>query len=269
MNFVVRKVCWVCLALLGLFAWGQSTEAGIYVENLTLTVPDGGLIGHPVYFTASATARLDEVEQEEKDAGSTVWWRFEWWFRAPQPPTDPGPADYDGGWSTTSVGGACYTYESDSDLPSKLVLVRATVKIEESYGNSSQSRTINLFKLLLVPVPTGNTPDLASGCMCINAQEDYKKAKWQATVLPTGNSATITKDEGPVVVPTLENVTDQQVVQVNAPASGYGAYSLDIALNGHSQLHVSCSGGLTFRFSAEAALPTGETGDLTVETGMC
>jgi len=247
---------------------GGSAQGGIYVENLTLTTPGGALIGEPAFFEATATARFDGVEQEEKDAGSTVWWKFEWWFRAPQPPADPGTPDYTQGWTLSSYSGTSYCYENDTDMPSKLVLVRATAKIEESTANASASTTVNIYKLALAAVATGNTPDLDYGCMCINAQQQYKKAKWKATVLPTGNSATVTGYAGePVVVPELTNVTDQQVIEVTAPASGTGEYSLKISLNAHPELYVDGTGGMTFRFWAESANATGETGDLTVATG--
>ena len=155
----MRKSCWVaalCLGGLMLCLSGGGAQGGIYVENLTLTTPGGALIGEPAFFEATATARFDGVEQEEKDAGSTVWWKFEWWFRAPQAPADPGTPDYTQGWTLSSYCGTSYCYENDSDMPSKLVLVRATAKIEESTANASASTTVNIYKLALAAVATGN-----------------------------------------------------------------------------------------------------------------
>ena len=143
----MRQYCRIgalCLAAVVLTIWGGSVyvQAGIYVENLTLTVPDGAILGQSASFTASASARLDGLEQQEHDAGSAIWWKFEWWYRAPQPPNDPGTADYDTGWSLSSTSNVWYTYNLSTDMPSKLVLVRATAKIQNSSASATASATV-------------------------------------------------------------------------------------------------------------------------------
>jgi hypothetical protein len=81
-----------------------------------------------------------------------------------------------------------------------------------SYKKASDSMILDVkaFSVGLEAVPSGNKPELESGRICLNAQPEYKKAKWKVTVLPEGTTATVTPVSGGVIVSDGAHLTNDQ-----------------------------------------------------------
>jgi len=96
-------------------------------------------------------------------------------------PTVKGPAE----GSLTSSGGTLTATE-----PGYVIV---TTYWEPPKGNAGEeemnaSATATVVFVNLEPISAGNNPDISPN-MCTNAQPEYKKAKWKATVLPEGTIA--------------------------------------------------------------------------------
>jgi hypothetical protein len=112
-------------------------------------------------------------------------------------------------------------------------------------------------KVDLTPIPAGNTPELADGRICLNAQPQYKKAKWKATVLPNGTTATVIPvSPGTVTVISGAGLANGATFWVEGQTTG-GDYQIKITHDALSTC-TDTDGEKCFRFvlkkSAEAVL---------------
>lgn len=104
---------------------------------------------------------------------------------------------------------------------------------------------VTVFKVELQPVAAGNTPDLANGRICINAQAAYKKAKWKVIVKPFG-TATVAPLSGGVTVSGGAGLSDGATFWVEGGTT-VGDYEISIT---HDSL-ATCSataGEKVFKF---------------------
>lgn len=100
---------------------------------------------------------------------------------------------------------------------------------------------ITVVKAALAFLPSNNSPDIGKK-ICTNAQDNYKKTKWKATVLPVGTTANVTTspnvsaskstvvngDEFEVTgLPGVENTGSYQVKLTHSCASGAKAEDND------------------------------------------
>jgi hypothetical protein len=126
-----------------------------------------------------------EVKPDEAQGGTYTW------SQVTGPPN--GTATFNPADPTTAT-----TVKFSATVPG-VYTVNVYYVSPESETCSTVSQEIVVLKVDLEPVAAGNTPDLTDGRICINAQTEYKKAKWKAVVKPSG-TATVTPVSGGVTV---------------------------------------------------------------------
>jgi len=111
------------------------------------------------------------------------------------------------------------------------------------------SMTLNALDLFvgLEPVDAGNKPELAKGRICLNAQAEYKKAKWKAIVLPEGTKATVTAVSGGVSVPSGTSLSNGNTFWVEGGTTT-GDYTIKIAHNSLPDICKETKGEKAFKF---------------------
>jgi hypothetical protein len=97
-------------------------------------------------------------------------------------------------WQRTAIGGA--TVHTSTECGTYAITCWM-----KRYGGewcvSDPARTLHVADMELEKLSAGNSPDLAPGLICTNAQACYKKAKWKAkTVRPSGTTAKVISSAG-------------------------------------------------------------------------
>lgn len=92
----------------------------------------------------------------------------------------------------------------------------------EPTPNEEEQRDLDL-----IPIDTGNSPELEPGRICTNAQAGYRKAKWKVVIRQPGYTASVVRSTGPVE-PRLPFTHKQNgdVVEYTWDASATGEYKL-------------------------------------------
>ena len=129
-----------------------------------------------------------------------------------------------------------------ADYPARTYKFQAKAKAD-SYQDSNKVE-VKVVEVGLDAISAGNTPDI-SPLICLNAQTEYKKAKWKATVKPTGTRATVSVTSGGVTVsPT--SVSNGDEIEVTGTA--IGAYVIQLA-HGDLPTCTATGGSDVFRFA--------------------
>lgn len=116
-----------------------------------------------------------------------------------------------------------------------------------------------------IPVP-GNNPDISPD-MCLNAQANYKKARWKVTVKPSGTTATFLVNMN--AIGSATGVVDGQEIEVtpNTPF-GPGEYGVQVFHDDLSSCYITKNGYKVFQFEfQDVSMVPGPTTPQTPPTG--
>lgn len=96
-------------------------------------------------------------------------------------------------------------------------------------ATTSNGVTAKIVKVEVTPTSAGNTPDI-SPRICLNAEAEYRKAKWQVTVEPTDTSANVQVYIGDVAAEPMSGVCDGDEIEVTGGVQ-VGGYRVRVQHN--------------------------------------
>ena len=253
-----------CLSAL---LWVASTAtAADYTIPITATITSGPTPPAPRLeqqstTSLSATADTSTVSQEAIARGPTWSWSYTVFSRT----------SATGSYQSASSGYAVDispSNQASATLTASFTLaaywkINATASVTYSDDNDTWSGqatvAVNLkaVQVGLTAIPVVEYSLVRSGFICLNAQSTYQSAKFQATVLPDGTTATVTKKSSSVadVTGSPGTVSNNGAITVTG-GSTTGVYTLVIT---HSE-NSTCTaedGGTVFKIVIRADDPDG------------